>query len=579
MPLRFSFQPGPLDLPGASVDRAGAQPGQRGEPHTLRGTEPARIVLSTLHPPVAGHPINLGLPLPAAGASLAVIGAGVAGCALAAGLRRGGWQGPIHLWERGRGPGGRAATRRSRGDADLRIDHGAPLLNIVNAPDPDLLAPLLAGGWLLPWRDPLAVLAEDRSLQPPQADPLLRGALYRGRGGMEALSRGLLALAETSGPPGRLRTSYGTLVRHLEPLPQGGWRLLDASGAVLGEPDWLVLSGSLLAHPRAMHLSGWPEVPLRRAAAALHDPDLWAALEAIAAVAMEARANLQLTIGAAAASPWLALPFRLLGCERAAQERWGLRRVAIQPLADGRCAVVAHSSAALARQWLEPTGPSWSDEELMDRLAAGLADALAPWLGEPLAAAGGRPGVLDRRLMRWGAAFPEPPGLPAESMVCPGSRVGFCGDLIAGAGCGRIEGALRSAQALANRLLALLLIVWLLTGPAAGFPLPAAAAEGMAYLCDGDPLLAFEANGPVDAAGIPNTAAGTVPGATVVLEWRGQRLQLPRTNNAGPPSYSDGVWWWSLEDPAQPRFLRRRGRIESFSCRAVPGAGRPADGR
>ena len=507
--------------------------------------------------------------------SLAVIGAGVAACALAAGLRRGGWQGAITLWEAGRGPGGRAATRRSRRDAGLRIDHGAPLLNLVETPAPELVAPLLADGWLVPWREPAAVLGGDGALGPAEADPLLRGVLHRGRNGMDDLCRGLLALAEAEGPSGRLTTRFGTLVRHLEPRTRGGWRLRDSSGAVLGEADWLVLSGTLLAHPRAMDRFGWPEVPLRRAAAILGDPGLDAALEAIAALDMEARGNLLLTIEAAAASSWRALPFRLLGCDRAAQRRWGVRRVAIQPLADGRCAVVVHSSAALAQAWFDRYGPDWCEAEVMAQLEGALGALLAPWLGDPPAAGEGLPGVLQRRLMRWGAAFPVPPGLPAEAMVCPASRVAFCGDGIDGPGCGRIEGALRSAQDLAGRLLALLLVLWL----GIGLPGVAVAAEGVPYLCDGDPLVAVADNGPVDAQGIPNTAAGTVPGATVVLEWRGQHLQLPRTNNAGPPSYTDGLWWWSLEDPGHPRFLRRRGAIERFSCRAVPAAASPGDGR
>lgn len=42
---------------------------------------------------------------PSPGPSLAVIGAGVAGCALAAHLVALGWNGPLTLWETGRGPG------------------------------------------------------------------------------------------------------------------------------------------------------------------------------------------------------------------------------------------------------------------------------------------------------------------------------------------------------------------------------------------------------------------------------------------------------------------------------------------
>jgi len=125
-----------------------------------------------------------------------VIGAGVAGCALAAGLRRGGWDGPIDLWEAGRGPGGRAATRRCRQDAAWHLDHGAPLLNLLEDPEPELVAPLREGGWIVPWREPAAALQPDGTLGPAKADPLLRGSLCRGRQGMDGLCRGLLALAE-----------------------------------------------------------------------------------------------------------------------------------------------------------------------------------------------------------------------------------------------------------------------------------------------------------------------------------------------------------------------------------------------
>jgi predicted NAD/FAD-dependent oxidoreductase len=55
--------------------------------------------------------------------------------------------------------------------------------------------------------------------------------------------------------------------------------------------------------------------------------------------------------------------------------------------------------------------------------------------------------------MRWGAAFPLQPGLPPGLAFCRRSRVGFCGDYLAGVGFGRVEGALRSAERLAADLL------------------------------------------------------------------------------------------------------------------------------
>ena len=109
-----------------------------------------------------------------------------------------------------------------------------------------------------------------------------------------------------------------------------------------------------------------------------------------------------------------------------------------------------------------------------------------------------------------------------------------------------------------------LLLCLLLAGPAmAAGPEPL---QREAYLCEGEPLLAEVFAGAVDAPGIPNTAAGTVPGAYVVLQWRGVRLQLPRTNNAGAPSYTDGRWWWSPGDPDHPEFKQRRGGVERYGC-------------
>lgn len=90
------------------------------------------------------------------------------------------------------------------------------------------------------------------------------------------------------------------------------------------------------------------------------------------------------------------------------------------------------------------------------------------------------------------------------------------------------------------------------------------------FLCEGEPLETLAFNGPVDAADIPNSNADTVPGAFMVLHWRKLSLQLPRTNNAGVPSYSDGRWWWQALDPDHPDFAQLRGNVERYSCEREP---------
>ena len=112
---------------------------------------------------------------------------------------------------------------------------------------------------------------------------------------------------------------------------------------------------------------------------------------------------------------------------------------------------------------------------------------------------------------------------------------------------------------LVGLILALLLpLLGLIAAP------PAIAAER--YSCAGELLLAEVQQGAVDASGIPNSAGGTVPGAFIVIQWRGVSLQLPRTNNAGSPSYSDGRWWWQAQDPDHPDFAQRRGAWERYAC-------------
>ena len=130
-------------------------------------------------------------------------------------------------------------------------------------------------------------------------------------------------------------------------------------------------------------------------------------------------------------------------------------------------------------------------------------------------------------------------------------------------------------QLLALLVALLLPLVGLLAAPApaaadtpakTAAPATANSPSPQRYLCAGEPLLAEVHIGAVDAPGIPNSASGTVPGAFIVLQWRGVSLQLPRTNNAGTPSYSDGRWWWQASDADHPEFAQRRGDWEHYSC-------------
>jgi len=131
-------------------------------------------------------------------------------------------------------------------------------------------------------------------------------------------------------------------------------------------------------------------------------------------------------------------------------------------------------------------------------------------------------------------------------------------------------GVLALMRSFALLALPIVLAVGIATaGPAPALALAESGAQQ--YLCDGEPLLAEIHNGAVDVINIPNSSAGTVPGAFVVLQWRGISLQLPRSNNAGQPSYTDGRWWWSSPAPDQIEFEQLRGTVHSYYCQRISG--------
>ncbi|MFO0103975.1 MAG: hypothetical protein ACK516_01690, partial [Cyanobium sp.] len=154
---------------------------------------------------------------------------------------------------------------------------------ITGAPEPALLQPLLAAGALEPWAGPVAMLEGERHLNIGRPDALGLGRLFRGCGGMDQLGQGLLRLAGGAA----LDIHYGTFVRHLTMAPEGWWQLRSGDGQLLGEARWLVLSGTLLAHPRCQLILGWPDVPLAEAASTLGDWQLDHVLTTLAGVRFE----------------------------------------------------------------------------------------------------------------------------------------------------------------------------------------------------------------------------------------------------------------------------------------------------
>ena len=372
---------------------------------------------------------------------LAVIGAGLAGSACLARLHQQGFEGTTAVVEAGRGPGGRMATRRRRENPAWRLDHGAPGLQLSeHLPDgvEQLLRPLREQGTLRrEWGWITGLDATGQMVDAPE-EHSDKGAWHRGQPTMAHLCEGLLDQASPS-----LERNFGFRVRWLQHTG-GHWLLMDDTRQTAVEARILVMSGTLLAHPRSLAMLAWPDVPLRSAIPAHQDPDLDRVLQQLAGSRAAVRWNLMLELPGEddRNAP---LPRQILLTPEA-QRRWQVERVVVHPQSDGGLGVVVHGLDSG-----EPIKPS-SQPALLKREEQRLMELLPELLKAFPALMRQWPQARSLGVMRWGASQPLNHPLPTSLQWCMASNIGFCGDWIEGAGFGRAEGALRSGVALAELL-------------------------------------------------------------------------------------------------------------------------------
>ena len=150
----------------------------------------------------------------------------------------------------------------------------------------ELLQPLLDQGVLVKEQRPLVWLDGEaqRIDGPPQ------GLSYAGSPAMASLAEALLAQA-----PERHQSVFGCRLRSLE-YSSGRWLLANAERTELFAAKRLVLTGTLLAHPRSLAMLAWGEPPLRSAVASGADPQLDAALQAVDGIKASMRCNLMMAM-------------------------------------------------------------------------------------------------------------------------------------------------------------------------------------------------------------------------------------------------------------------------------------------
>ncbi len=322
---------------------------------------------------------------------IAVIGAGIAGIACARDLAAAGHA--VRLFDKGRAPGGRVATRRASlpDGTTLRFDHGA---QYASARDPAFAAALRAAG-AAPWPD------ATRFVGTPGMSALGR-ALAEGLG-IETL-RDVRAI---EGAPGAwmLRHYDASLLRPGRPVPTGVEARVDGPFAAVA-----VTVPAPQALPLVADLSG-------AVGSALRDIEIspcWTVM--------------------AAFPDRLALPDWLRPGDGGTLG-WAAREGG-KPGRDGAI-----------ESWVIQAGPAWSRqhlEETPEQVGPALVDALAARARSPL------PAPLHLAAHRWRYALVER-ALGRPCLWDPAARIGAGGDWCLA---GRVESAWESGRALAAAIMA-----------------------------------------------------------------------------------------------------------------------------
>ncbi|NNJ26468.1 FAD-dependent oxidoreductase [Alienimonas chondri] len=338
--------------------------------------------------------------------TVAVIGAGIAGLVAARTLSDAGWQ--VTVFDKGRGVGGRASSRREGEGDSLSFDHGAQYFTIKDDRFGRFVQAWIERGVIAPWTGRLAAV-ENGDYQVKETPELLMGKPTMG-----ALPRHLAADLDVRSARRVAELNYG----------EGGWRLAFESGADEGPFDRVLVTAP--APQTAELLDG--HTPLTDVIRTAEYHACWAALLAFDTAP--------------------ALPFdgAFLNDSR---------------LPDGRPNPLAWASREASKpgrpgapeRWVLHAKADWSDEhvdrspaEILPKLVAAFAALVEHAVGKPL------PTPSHQTAHRWRFAQIKTAASAGQGDECfydAATGLGAAGDWCLG---GRIEGAFLSGAALAGRV-------------------------------------------------------------------------------------------------------------------------------
>ena len=188
-----------------------------------------------------------------------VIGAGISACTFASFLNKRFSDASILLIEHGRRIGGRATTRKSRKNQILEFDHGLPSIILSKQISEDILkliAPLINSKKLIDISNDILTINEFGEIKSDSSNY----KYYRSLPFMINFSQEIL---NQSISPKKINFLFETLTKSIK-RTNNLWEI-EVDKGVFIKSKTLILSSSLIAHPRCLDILQITSVPLREA--------------------------------------------------------------------------------------------------------------------------------------------------------------------------------------------------------------------------------------------------------------------------------------------------------------------------
>mgnify|MGYP001157030103 FL=1 len=188
-----------------------------------------------------------------------VIGAGISACTFASLLNKRSPDLSILLVEHGRRIGGRATTRKSRKNKILEYDHGLPSINFRERISEDILelvSPLINSGKLVDISKDILLINEFGIL----SNAFTNDIIYRSSPFMANFCEEII---NQSNNPKKINFLFQTLTKSIKRI-NSLWEVKVNNGRHIKSKN-LILSSSLIAHPRCLNLLKINSLPLRDA--------------------------------------------------------------------------------------------------------------------------------------------------------------------------------------------------------------------------------------------------------------------------------------------------------------------------